>query len=750
MRCQYCQKRLGVTKLLKGETFCSAEHRELHLDAQAAASYERLRASFNDPLPKEPLPERSEPKPEPALGGSVHAALVQAGVVPTESVEASPIRVSPLVETQARKAVEEAAPTLEIASLIDAVGSATGNDLPQAPFLPELPVRQDRADTRLASYAEELVTASVQLPVSAMQGRRLRSSSSLTLDVTPAQPPVELPRAVSQPTWRPVPEGYPPVVVSAFATLVLDSNQAELIALPLGEPCRGKGPVPLVPHTSAIEPPAMHPRLPSQQESLRPTSEVPVLLARPPQAPYVRAWEPRLGSGSALPAIAGALASERTLLKMVEPARHQNPGSLPSFSFLAEIADMPVSKTERRIASAVPLPTSIVPRHKLWTAQAPLIARTLPMAEVPSQLAEDFTTTTRSEPSSDDVACGWQTIVVDSQLPPIATARPLGSFGLTLATEALPLGRAGAPNFPPNIEIVPAVPGTVSLLLLSRPLHSAEPAMPLWSGMRPVSCQVFRQPAPENGPWSTFSAAHLHPTLPSPLSLVTWSQSLAISIPACSPSTLSKPAPIELIADPGRVHALRPWAPSRRGHRLIPLLPQPGGVSWVPVAPLETPLRPPTLKPILPGSQGTAPPCLAGVRVAAASMPMLPAASSPFVIDSVTGESVTGLVPQGLCPEDTTKLVSINMGYGTAMRAGELPPESETLLPSFSAERHVPAIAVASSSNRIWCDPIPGVPSVGNVEPYLSLQRLAWAVTARLPEVERTPGQLLSPTWRNL
>src|SRR5580700_2520189 len=307
MRCQYCQKRLGVTKLLKGETFCSAEHRELHLDAQAAASYERLRASFNDPLPKEPLPERSETRPEPTPSGSFRFDSVQTGSVPAEPVEATPTVVSPLVEAQARKAVEEAAPTLEIASLIDAVGSATGNDLPQAPFLHELPVRQDRADTRLASYAEELVTASVSLPVSSMQQRKLRSSSSsssssMTLDVTPAQPPVELPRAVSQPTWRPVPEGYPPVVVSAFATLVLDSNQAELIALPLGEPCRGKGPVPLVPHTSAIEPPAMHPRLPSQQESLRPASDVPVLLARPPQAPYVSAWEPRVGSGSALPA----------------------------------------------------------------------------------------------------------------------------------------------------------------------------------------------------------------------------------------------------------------------------------------------------------------------------------------------------------------------------------------------------------------------------------------------------------------
>jgi hypothetical protein len=570
----------------------------------------------------------------------------------------------------------------------------------------------------------------------------------MTLDVTPAQPPVELPRAVSQPTWRPVPEGYPPVVVSAFATLVLDSNQAELIALPLGEPCRGKGPVPLVPHTSAIEPPAMPPRLPSQQESLRPTSEVPVLLARPPQAPYVRAWEPRLGSGAALPAITGALAPEGALLKMLEPARHQYQGSLPSFSFLAEIADMPVSKTERRIASVAPLPASIVPVHKLWTDQAPLIARTLPLAEVPSQLAEDSSTAMRYEPSSDAVASGWQPIIVDSQLPPIASVRQLGSFELTLATEALALGRSVAPNFPPNVEIVPAVPGTVSILLLSTPSHSAELAMPLWSGMRPVSCQVFRQPAPQNGPWSTFSAAHLHPTLPSPLSLVTWSQSLAISIPACSPSTLSKPAPIELIADPGRVHALRPWAPSRRGHRLIPLLPQPGGVSWFPVAPLETPLRPPTLKPILPGSQGTAPPRLAGVRVAAASMPMLPAASSPFVILSVTGPVV-----RGVCPEETTKLVSINMAYGSALRSRELPPESGTLLLSFSAERYTPAIAVASSSSRIWCDPIPGVPSVGNVQPFLSLQRLAWAVTARLPEVdpmELTPAQRLSPTWRNL
>jgi hypothetical protein len=60
---------------------------------------------------------------------------------------------------------------------------------------------------------------------------------------------------------------------------------------------------------------------------------------------------------------------------------------------------------------------------------------------------------------------------------------------------------------------------------------------------------------------------------------------------------------------------------------------------------------------------------------------------------------------------------------------------------------------VASSSSRIWCDPIPGVPSVGNIQPYSSLQRSAWAVTARLPQVdaiELTAGQQLSPTWRNV
>src|SRR5271155_913871 len=202
MNCQYCNKRLGIIQRLKGLSFCSAEHQELHF----GLSFERLRASVAEFTPDKPEPDQSPAKPEPAaaeLEQSV-AKPVQAQAngelakAKLEQPQANPAPAQPLAKQerpqaepvaepkpQAVKAPQEASPALEIASLVEAVGTATGVDLPEAPFLPELPSRQHQAAFTLKSYTAEPVFATVgavQLPVNTAQKPLLRASPSLVLD----------------------------------------------------------------------------------------------------------------------------------------------------------------------------------------------------------------------------------------------------------------------------------------------------------------------------------------------------------------------------------------------------------------------------------------------------------------------------------------------------------------------------------------------------------------------------------------
>ena len=166
MVCQYCNKRLGLIQRLKGQSFCSAEHQELHF----GLSFERLRASVSEATPpkvkplwppnKAKLPE-AEPEQTQANAEQPQAELEQSPVITVqpqavsdqqqtelEEPQANPI---PVAEPQLAKAAQDISPTLEIASLVDAIGVATGVDLPEAPFLPELPSRQDHPLSPLMS-----------------------------------------------------------------------------------------------------------------------------------------------------------------------------------------------------------------------------------------------------------------------------------------------------------------------------------------------------------------------------------------------------------------------------------------------------------------------------------------------------------------------------------------------------------------------------------------------------------------------
>jgi hypothetical protein len=432
-----------------------------------------------------------------------------------------------------------------------------------------------------------------------------------------------------------------------------------------------------------------------------------------------------------LPQVASVLPPAPIGLSLTADAVPLGSWSGASFPLAVETAatDIYVPPKGLLVTPAAHLQAVVTPRHALSTAKAGPASQTLALVGASRPLAIDSTTPLRGEPSFGQVNFASLQIAVADQLPRVASGLPPAPIGLSLTAEAVPLGCSSVPNFPPAVETAAAVTSALPFLLLSRPLSIAAPGLPLWSSTRPLWREACRLPAPVSEQQWTPSAAYLHPSHPSPLSLVTWSHSLSISIPARNRSNLAKPAPIGVSARQGRIHALRPGSPSLRGYRLTPLLPQPNGITWSPAAPMPAPLQPPAIKAIRPGGQGTAPPYLMGVRVQPASMPALPPTAAPFGIESGTGFMILG--PSS---EDPLQLTCIDVAHDTSRMAWELRAESSAVLPLFLARRHVPAIGLAPCrGHRFWWCAIPPVQTVGTVQPFSARKRLAWSVTACLP-----------------
>lgn len=732
MVCQYCNKRLGIIQRLKGLSFCSLEHQELHF----GLSFERLRESVTEFTPKPKL-EKPEAKLEPAQ------AELKEPQAKTEQPQAGPDqrRTDRVLEPQALKLQvpepqtpepqakeveqetgQETSPTLEIANLVGAVGTSVETDLPEASFLPEVPSRQDQPASPLMSYAAEPVSTTVQLPVSPVGELPRRAARSLVLEISPAEPQAEVMPLASQATWRPVPEGYPPVVVSASATLLLDANGADLVPLRMGEPFRGKGPVP-PPQAVAIETPLRQPRLPSRQSDHAWASG---FTSFPHAAASRPTWEGRIGRGPALPPLTGVLRPQRDLARLVPPVERGHFQGLSTFPFFAEKPEAPVPPPDLLVTPAAPIEATITARTTIYIENAPSTSRALAMASSP--LALSSTIPLRGDPSFSEVHSQWEAVAVTSRLPH-ATVPPPELAGLSMAAATGPLAWSSVANFPLNVAAAPAVTSVIPFLVLSRPSSITVPAMPSWATMQPLSLEACRFPAPVTEHQFDQSAAYLHPSLPSPLSLVTWSHSLSISIPPRNASKLGGPAPVGVSAIQSRPQALRPWSPNRRAYRPTPVLPQPNRVVWAPVAPMQASLRPPVILPIRPGTEGTAPPSLAPVRVQPALMPMLPPATALFGVVPVTGLAVLG--PSS---EDALKLACFDMAHSALRAAWDLRVESHTVLPSFSAESHAPAIDLAPSSYRGWWCAMPPAQPVSMVQPFLAQNRLASSLTAGLPD----------------
>ena len=327
----------------------------------------------------------------------------------------------------------------------------------------------------------------------------------------------------------------------------------------------------------------------------------------------------------------------------------------------------------------------------------------------------------RCEPSFGQVTSPWLEMAVDDRLP-IPTVLGSALSWLSPATEAIAFQCSNATNAEPAVEIASAIASGAPFLLPSEPLQVTAPGLPLASRTQPLLV------APVSEQHGALNPAYLHPSLPSPWSLITWTQSLTILIPACQPSDVSRPATIALNPRQGHVDALPPSSPSRRGQRLTPLKPQPNEVVWMPVAPIEASLQPTVNQPIGPGQEGTAPPPLAAVRSQPASLPVRPLASSASGIQRGTGPAASGL-----SSADTLKLTCLNMAHGISKLACGVRSESGTALPSISIKRYAFSIAMAPCSHMIeWC-PMPPGPLDSTVQSFSAVKRSARSITAGLP-----------------
>jgi hypothetical protein len=109
---------------------------------------------------------------------------------------------------------------------------------------------------------------------------------------------------------------------------------------------------------------------------------------------------------------------------------------------------------------------------------------------------------------------------------------------------------------------------------------------------------------------------------------------------------------------------------------------------------------------------------------------MLPPAAALF-----ESEPVAGLVVLGLWPEDNLQVACIDMAGGISGTPWEPRVESHTVLPSFSAEQQARSMGLAPSNHQYWWTAMPPVQTVGAIQPFPALKRLAWSLTASLPGV---------------
>jgi hypothetical protein len=705
MRCKYCNQRLGFTLLLSGQSYCSEEHRQLHLKGSATEAFERLRTSFIDPPPKKPL-TRSATTEEPAP------------VQPKEEHLPEPT-------AEAAKAAENITPTVQIASLADAVHEAHESGRPSAPSAAAPGSSGDQAASA-PSEVEEPVFAAVISRMSRQEDVAIGSALPFPLFPQVSQPsPDEVLSVVGQASWIQVPQGYPPVAVSASATLVLDTNPASFIALPIGEPCAGEGPA-SPQDIAAIPPPSGNPALPSAEVESSPARGFAFVASRPLSPASDIPWRPRLGNGPAELLLSGTLdPDEIPRVRIESPASPKNWGELASCPGIAGNSGIAPPPVESSTTPSL-LPTTVVPCRRVDVRPEQPRPFVLASATYARPLVLDSKSIVQAEPGLAEIASPWVGVDVALQFEETSGPRQPALARVPFAGAVISPARPSALNYPAlAIQASPESGDSPAFRLLGLLLQQPAPGMHQFVQTRPLSSEPCRLPVRASEREWALSAAYLHPSLPSPWSLITWSRSVSISIPARAPSSLQTHAAFQIHPWTGAVQSLRPLSASRRWHRLKPLRPRAAGPAWSQAAPAQASVLPRTVEPVPPGAAGTEPLVISKLRVEPPSM-----SAFPLALTQVGSDSESGLRACGPSSADALKLDFA--GIAPYALPGHWEPQVAFRIeqPALRAQHHGPEGPAPCPPQWTW-DAIPPASAVGNVETFAFLKRSVWSLTTR-------------------
>ena len=490
MRCQYCNKRVGIAKQLKGQPFCSDEHRDLYLHGSANEVIERLRSSFTEFAPKRLDAERPEVKPEPAKPVRPQAKSVTEPEASQVAPETSPAQAGVFASSTPAPDPRESDfirfPMVEPRPSAGPLRIPLGDAIQTPLRHPQLPSWQ--ADYRPASEVSSLIP----------HAPACDSSWECHRGLGPAMPPlagilrprrdvarmVPSVRRENMRAWPSVPffatsPGFPMPSKQLLVAQAAHLPAAITLSATLGNQ--------MLPSTSNV----FALGAASSPQAIK--SGAP-LRCEPSSSDLNSAWL-QVEIASQLPRTAVLPPAPIGLSRATDaaPLGCSSATSLP-----------PAIETAAPTGSAPPLlllfrPSSI--------ASAAMVA---------SPVAPESTTPLHCEPPSSDVNSAWLQIVIASQLPRVTTVLPPVPVGLNLAAHTVLLGCSSAANFPPALETAASVTSPLPFLLLFRPSSIAAPAMPLWLNTRPLKREASRPPAAVSEQRRGLSAAILAPVKSQP------------------------------------------------------------------------------------------------------------------------------------------------------------------------------------------------------------------------------------------
>ena len=218
MRCLYCNKKLSLLKLAKGDSFCSPEHFDAHQLQLSKSAFERLMGAPSDETPKAPVvTQNPEPEAPPIEIQNVEPAtppyapfaistlppfeptqmLAPPAESPSESDEPAGRELSyPVHDSQPTTCLLNLHTALSLSELMPLRWTSprtvelAAEAFPAAPVLPSTPTIFELPELAL-DQVEDIVPAETAPPVSLAQPE----AAVPAVDVAPAPVPVEAPPA---------------------------------------------------------------------------------------------------------------------------------------------------------------------------------------------------------------------------------------------------------------------------------------------------------------------------------------------------------------------------------------------------------------------------------------------------------------------------------------------------------------------------------------------------------------------------